>query len=134
MAIRKKRAMSALSTSCPHLYRSGSQSREGVHLQRAGHPLNLTKTITHRSVQSLISEMVLDHGMLTVKTSLIQPPLLERAFSTLLPRTVLGRRNSYSFRTEVQTFNCSLSRSWRLLHPVGPEYSGPRGSLTVAID
>lgn len=126
--------MGILSTSLPHLYSSGSQSREGGHLQRASHPFNLIKTITHRSVQSPISEVVLDHGMLTVKTSLIQPPLLERAFSTSLPRTVLGRRNSYSFGTEVQIFNCSLSKSWRCLHPVGSEYSGPRISLTVSID
>ena len=87
-SIRTKRAMGILSTSRPHprLYSSGSRARVGGHLQWAGHPLNLTKTITHRSVQSLISEVVLDHGMLTVKTSphhcLIQPPLLERAFST----------------------------------------------------
>ena len=85
-SIRKKKAIGVLSTSLSHLYSSGSQAREGGHLQWAGHPLNLTKTITHRSVQTLISEVVLDHRMLTVKTSphhrLIQPPLPERAFST----------------------------------------------------
>lgn len=63
----KKRGMGTLSTSLPHLYSSGSQSREGDHLQWTGHPLNLTKTITHRSVQSVISEVVLDHKMLTIK-------------------------------------------------------------------
>lgn len=83
---RRERAIGVLSTSRPHLYSSGSQAREGGHLQWAGHPLNLTKTITHRSVQSLISEVILDHRLLTVKTSphhcLFQPPLPERAFST----------------------------------------------------